>query len=122
MRCTVLIVDDNESLAENLAELLEDEGFDTRIATNGPEALELLDGLPSPRLLLTDVHMPGMNGVELLKKASSEHGLRAIVITAYAHDDLLAEAERGGAAAVLTKPLDLDALTRLCTDVCGCSE
>ena len=119
MSCTVLIVDDNEALAENLAEVLECEGFEVHIATSGSEGIAVMRDLPEPRLLVTDINMPGMNGVELLRKLAAERpGTRAIVITAYAHDTLLAEARRQGAAAVLTKPLDLGRLTELCGEVC----
>ena len=65
----ILVVDDNASLANTIRRCLEHEGYFVSIAKDGIAALELLEGNHFD-LLLTDVHMPGMGGVELAKSAA----------------------------------------------------
>jgi len=111
-RPQILIVDDNVDLAENLREILEDEGLGVLVADSGAAALETLASDPVD-VVLSDVRMPGMNGVEVLRHIKSRWpALPVVIMTAFATDGLLAEAEAEGALAVLGKPLDLARLTR----------
>lgn len=109
---TVLVVDDNQDLAENIAEILGLRGYAALIATSAEEALpralaEHLD------LLVTDFRLPGMSGAELVRLLREKrHDLRAVVISAYT-DDLTIAAARSAGADFLPKPVDLGALARL---------
>jgi CheY-like chemotaxis protein len=108
----VLVVDDNQDLAENIAEILGLRGYAALIATSAEEALpRALD--ESLDLLLTDFRLPGMSGAELVRRVRAERQtLRAVVMSAYT-DDLTVAAARSAGATFLPKPVDLGALSRL---------
>ena len=107
---SVLIVDDNCELAENLREILEDCGCIVDVAFNGADALRLLEHRPY-RLVLTDMRMPGMEGHEMMAAMKSRWpGLPVAVMTAFANEANLLEVRRLGALHIFAKPLDLDAL------------
>jgi DNA-binding response OmpR family regulator len=111
---TVLVVDDNQDLAENIAEILSLQGFEALIAASAEEALPkaLPDG---PTLLVTDFRLPGMTGAELVRLIRARRvGVRAIVISAYT-DDLTITAAKDAGADFLPKPVDVGALSRLLT-------
>jgi DNA-binding response OmpR family regulator len=112
----ILIVDDNRELAENLAELLEDEGHTTMTADSGERALDISGALDFD-LLLSDVRMPGINGVELVVRLRvCRPELCCLLMTAYSSEALCSEAKSAGVAAILDKPLDFDEL--LCRVSC----
>ncbi|MCA9663369.1 MAG: response regulator [Myxococcales bacterium] len=112
----ILIVDDNQELAENLAELLEDEGHTTTTADSGERAIDISGGLDFD-LLLSDVRMPGINGVELvIRLRVYRPRLCCLLMSAYSSEELRREAKSAGVAAILDKPLDLDEL--LCRVTC----
>lgn len=108
----VLVVDDDFMVAGIHAELVEEvDGF--RIvgtAVNGRQALQMVADL-APDLLLLDVHLPDMSGIEVLKRLR-ERGddVDAIVVTAERDADFVKAALRGGATQYLIKPFDLDEL------------
>lgn len=118
MTSRVLIVDDNHDLADNLAELLEEEGYTVETAYSGERALDLA-AAESFDTILTDVRMPGMSGVDLVKRLQGLNPCTSfLLMTAYSSDAVLGEALRAGVRAVLTKPVDLDLLlARLPHDV-----
>lgn len=100
-----LIVDDNRAFAENLAEILRDEGAEVTIAGDGAEALELARASRFDALL-TDMRMPLMGGAQLVHELRRvDPGAAAVVITAYVGDDDLQAARREGLLAVLPKPV-----------------
>ncbi|MCA9696298.1 MAG: response regulator, partial [Myxococcales bacterium] len=110
---TVLVIDDNEDLAENIAEILDDVGVEVRLAKSTDEALEAFDEQPWS-LVLTDVRMPGRDGLELLsiiKRRSP--GTPVLVMTGYADRHTLHRAHESGALAVVNKPIDVEALIEL---------
>lgn len=108
----VLVVDDDFMVAGIHAELVQEvDGF--RIvgtAVNGRQALQMVADL-APDLLLLDVHLPDMSGIEVLKQLR-ERGddVDAIVVTAERDADFVKAALRGGATQYLIKPFDLDEL------------
>lgn len=109
----ILVVDDNLELAENLAEILEFEGVDSRVAANGRDALALLQEMEF-NLVLTDIRMPGMNGVELLRKIHAHWpALPVVAMSAYSSDSTLDDAVSAGALDVLFKPVNCDLLIGL---------
>ena len=106
----VLVVDDELIVRDSIKEWLEDEGFQVDMAESGAEALEKLSQ-SSYSLMLLDVKMPGMDGVEVLKNAKEMHpDLDVVMMTAYATVETAVEAMKIGAMDYLMKPFDPDAL------------
>jgi DNA-binding response OmpR family regulator len=110
----VLVVDDNEDLAENIAEILSLRGYTATIATSAEEALP--KALPEgPALLVTDFRLPGMSGAELVRQVRERRqDVRAVVISAYTDDRTVAAARAAGAH-FLPKPVDFGELSRILT-------
>lgn len=104
----ILIVDDEADIAAILKLHLEDSGYATAWAGNGRSALQMLkDGGFS--LALLDVKMPGMNGVEVLKRIrEAELDLAVIMMTAHGSEDLVVECMTSGAVDYISKPFSLD--------------
>ncbi|MBP0447286.1 response regulator [Roseomonas sp. SSH11] len=105
----ILLVDDEPQVRAVLASALRDHGHQVDEAQDGAAALLQLDGCD---LLVTDLAMPGMNGLELLRRVRERHpGLPAILVTGYAGDadtEDLAEASGTGPLILLRKPIDPD--------------
>jgi DNA-binding NtrC family response regulator len=119
MPSRILIVDDDPIVSESLAEFLRAEGHNPATAASGEEALTLLAAAESTEppqpfaLVITDVAMPAMDGLELLRRISKDHpGTAAIVLTAYGTIESAVQALRHGAADYLTKPV-VDAELRM---------
>jgi CheY-like chemotaxis protein len=109
----ILITDDNRPFAENLAEILEDAGYEPTIADSGAEALKLAAATRFD-VLLSDMRMPNMGGAELVHRIRRQDpGLPAIVITAYTYDNDLTRARQEGLLAILAKPVPVPALIEL---------
>ncbi len=106
----ILVVDDEAGARTALVHLLTDEGFEVFEAADGYKALGQLKDV-SPDILLTDLKMPLMDGVTLLKKARElQPDLVSIVMTAFASVETAIEAMKAGADDYLTKPLNFDAV------------
>jgi DNA-binding NtrC family response regulator len=108
---TVLIVDDEEPLLHNLATFLGAEPGEATVltATSGEEGLAQLERHPSVSILVTDIRLPGIDGLELLRRARDlRPDLTAIVMTAFGSPEVRRESARCGAFHFLEKPLDLD--------------
>src|SRR5271169_4250500 len=121
----ILIVDDDESVRWVLKKSLEKEGFETVLAKDGSEALSRLKE-EEIAIVLMDIRMPGMGGLEALDKIQSEgKGTSVIIMTAQATMQNAIEAMRRGAFDYITKPFDLDEvniLVRKAIDVRRLSE
>jgi signal transduction histidine kinase/DNA-binding response OmpR family regulator len=101
---TILIVDDQTDSLKLAAELLNRVGFQTRSATSGEAALEVCAAC-EPDLVLMDLHMPGIGGVEAIRRLRDSGSATVIVaFTATGSDDVKATARRAGADEVLLKP------------------
>lgn len=116
-KLTVLIVEDELDIRETLSELLRMEGFSTMLASNGQDALDLLESLvESPDLIILDLMMPRMNGREFLKRRSNNPAISTIPVIAVSAGHMIYKIEH--ADAFLSKPLDFDKLMatihRLC--------
>lgn len=110
-RGRVLIVDDEANARTALAELLRDEGYIVETAADGFKALPKVEEF-APDLLLTDLKMPGLDGIELMRKAREiDPELASVVMTAHGTIDTAVGAMRQGAADYLTKPINVDELT-----------
>jgi DNA-binding NtrC family response regulator len=106
----ILIVDDEPSARTALAELLRHEDFEIETAGDGFKALGRLQE-STPDLVLTDLNMPGMDGVELLRKVKEDiPELPVVLMTAFAGVETAVSAMRDGAEDYLTKPLNTDEL------------
>ena len=104
----ILVVDDELIVRESLQDWLEDEDFTVDMAASGPEALDLLSK-QSYQLMLTDIKMPGMDGVELLQKAKEDFpDLCVVMMTAYGKFDHAVEATKSGCYQFVGKPFQLD--------------
>jgi CheY-like chemotaxis protein len=110
---SILVVDDNPSMASALADVLDVKGFEVHAAYSGAEALEILQAHPVD-ILLTDVIMPDMDGVTLYRATRKTHPrLTTILMTAYAADDLIQKGMAEGIKTVLSKPVDINFLLTL---------
>jgi two-component system response regulator HydG len=106
----ILVADDEPSSRSGLSTLLRQEGFDVTVAEDGYKALARVEET-APDVLLTDLKMPGLDGIELLRKARALYPeLIVILMTAFAGVETAVEAMREGAEDYLTKPLQIDEL------------
>ena len=107
---SILIVDDEPSILQSLSGLLSDEGFEISTAANGYEALKIVD-TESPDLVLLDIWMPGIDGIETLKRIKEKRpDLEIIMLTGHATVKSGIEAMKFGAEDFLEKPVDLNEL------------
>jgi len=106
----LLVVDDERSMRELLSIVLRREGYDVTLAENGRRAIELLERGRFD-LLVSDIKMPDMTGVDVLRAAKRiDPDILGIMITAFASADTAIEAMRLGAHDYLSKPFDVDEL------------
>ena len=116
---TILIVDDEPSQRELLGGFIATLGFRTQEAASAEEALDLVRRDP-PDMVLLDVRMPGMSGIEALGEIRKTAGdLPVLLITAHADLRQAVEAVKGGADDYLAKPVDLDELEAAISDAIG---
>lgn len=105
---SVLIVDDEPSILHSLSGLLADEGFEVLTASNGYEALKVLNEA-SPDLVLLDIWMPGIDGIETLKEIKKDNPfIQVVIITGHGTIETAVEATKLGAFGFIEKPLSID--------------
>lgn len=105
---SVLIVDDEPSILQSLGGLLSDEGFDVLTASNGYEALKIIS-TSAPDLVLLDIWMPGIDGIETLKEIKKDNPyIQVVIITGHGTIDTAVEATKLGAFGFIEKPLSID--------------
>lgn len=112
----VLVVEDDRDIRESLKLVLEMEGFHVSAATNGREALDMLERLDRPCVILLDLMMPVMNGWEFLQHMQSDTVIATIPVVVVS-----AIAERARArpiAAYVKKPVDINVLIQLVERYC----
>ncbi len=115
----VLIVDDELRYRELYMQILGAAGFSTQAAASAEEALSILRR-SVPSIVVSDVRMPGANGIDFLRQARREHpGLPFLLVTAYADVRDAVNAMRFGAVDYLSKPVDLDELLAAVRDGAG---
>ncbi|MBZ5582496.1 MAG: sigma-54 dependent transcriptional regulator [Acidobacteriia bacterium] len=111
----ILIVDDDESLRWVTQAQLQQSGYEVSAAADGASALETIRQAP-PDLVITDLRMPGMSGLELLKKIRADYPeILVIMVTAFGTVENAVEAMKAGAYDYVTKPVNMDEL-RLTVD------
>jgi two-component system, chemotaxis family, chemotaxis protein CheY len=112
----ILIVEDDVDSREMLAFLLSDKGFSVRCAIDGRGALQLIEEEP-PQLIITDISMPVMDGIEMIERLREHPEWKAIpvlVMSAF-RSDIVNNAMQAGANAATVKPLEVDKLFELIT-------
>lgn len=118
---TILVVDDSESIREVVGFELERNGYNVMKASDGEKALKHFDGKHID-LLLTDLHMPNMNGLELIRKIrdlNSYKHLPILFLTTETQQPIIKEAKRSGATGWITKPFNSEKLIRTVKKVIG---
>ena len=107
---SMLVVDDDESLRRVTQLQLEEAGYQVRTASNGAEALALIEE-DTPALVITDLKMPGLSGLEVLKRIRDSHPeITVVMITAFGTVQTAVEAMKAGAYDYITKPIDYEEL------------
>ncbi|MDY6973746.1 MAG: sigma-54 dependent transcriptional regulator [Thermodesulfobacteriota bacterium] len=110
MARTILIVDDEASILQSLEGILSDEGFDVVTALSGPAALEKIEEL-IPDLVLLDIWMPGMDGIETLIKIKELYpNLQVVMISGHGNIETSVKATKLGAYDFIEKPLSIEKL------------
>ncbi|MDQ3000691.1 MAG: sigma-54 dependent transcriptional regulator [Fibrobacterota bacterium] len=110
----ILVVDDEPKLRALLSMALSAEGMDVVEAESAEAALHALGRGDGFSTMITDVRMPGMSGLDLVKRARQEHpGMECIVMTAYGDGGTGVEAMRNGALEYVTKPFEMDEMLLL---------
>jgi DNA-binding response OmpR family regulator len=108
----LLIIDDDAEFRKNVGDCLAREGYEIIAASSGEEALEEIRS-KRPQLILLDVSMPGMDGIETLKEIKQiDQGAFVTIITGLRDEDVTRKALKLGAANVLHKPFNMDFLKR----------
>lgn len=114
---SILIVEDEKDIRDSLKMILELEGYSVFTAENGKEGLKILKGLDRPCLILLDLLMPVMNGMEFLEAKKHEDAIAQIpvcVVSGVASDPHLKNT-----AGFIKKPIDLEILLKFIKNYCG---
>jgi DNA-binding NtrC family response regulator len=113
----ILVVDDEENARIALSKILSREGYAVASAANGYEALNYLRG-KEVDLVITDINMPEMNGMEFLRELGKVHpAVNVIMITAYGEVESYIEAMDLGVFEYINKPVKIDELKKIITKV-----
>jgi two-component system nitrogen regulation response regulator GlnG len=103
----ILLVDDDRKVLETLSSTLAGHGHRLRTASDGQEALRLM-GEETPDLVISDIEMPGMDGIAFMREAQARYPKTPVVLMTASRDlDRAIAAFRGGAFDFLKKPIDL---------------
>lgn len=106
----ILVIDDEQIIRERLKKLLELDGYEAHIAENGPKGLEIFK-VQKPEIVLVDIKMPGMDGIEVLNEIKKiQNQTEVIIITGHGGIETAIEALRKGAFDYITKPIEYDEL------------
>lgn len=104
---TVLVVDDEPHIGRIIRTRLEQDGLRVHVAENGPDALSVLSADPAIALIVLDLMLPGMSGIDILRTLRGDrrwNALPCIVLTAAGQDAQLREVEALGVSEIMTKP------------------
>ena len=105
-KSTVLVIDDEESMREGCRQILDEQGYRAEVASDGRQGLRLIKQF-RPSVVLVDLRLPGMNGVEVLKRIREiDPSIVPIIIIGYGAIDSSVETMKLGAFDYLLKPFD----------------
>jgi two-component system, OmpR family, response regulator CpxR len=108
----VLLVDDEREFVQTLSERLQMRSYGSAVAYGGEEALSVIDE-DEPEVMVLDLKMPGVDGLEVLRRVKRDHpDVEVIVLTGHGSKEIESRCLEMGACAYLEKPVDLDTLTR----------
>lgn len=109
----LLIADDDQDFRESLGEVFTRRGYATRLAADGLEALQIIQDSPGLHLILLDVHMPRLTGLETLQRLRVERSLATpcILMSAQMDECIVRQAKQLQISSLLNKPFSLKALT-----------
>ena len=108
----ILIVDDEKNIVSSLKGILADEGYDISVADDGLDALDIIQSDP-PDLLLLDIWLPGMDGIEVLKTVKTYHpNIEVLIMSGHGTIDTAVKATKLGAYDFIEKPFSMDLLTQ----------
>jgi len=108
----LLVVDDDEEICDFLKTFFEEREFEVQTANSGIQALDSVQAV-NPQVVLLDVHMPGMDGMSVLRQIKLRFPLvKVIMVTAIETQEKIEEAMRLGADNYITKPLSLEYLEK----------
>lgn len=114
---TILVVDDQVGVRILLAEALRETNFTVETAASGPEALRLMEKM-KPDLILLDMLMPGLNGIEVLREMKDRgFNYTVLMMTALNDQEKIVQAQRLGVSYFLPKPFDLEEMHRLVAQI-----
>lgn len=114
---SILVVDDQMGVRRLLFEAFKEDGYNVRLAASGFEAISQVNSDP-PKLILMDMKMPGMNGLEALREIKRLNpDISVIMMTAYGELEIVAEAMKLGVKEYITKPFDINELRDLVSQV-----
>jgi len=112
----ILLVDDEEEFVTTLAERLELRGFRAQAVTDGESALHIIESDP-PQVIILDVMMPGMGGLEVLKRIKTQHPqIHVILLTGHGSTKEGIEGMQRGAFDYLMKPINIEELIKKMQD------
>lgn len=103
----ILLVDDSSTMLMTMETIIKNAGFSTKTANNANQALQIADSF-KPDLVITDLNMPGMNGIELIRELKKKPALRfkpMLMLTTESRNDRRQEAKAAGATGWLVKPV-----------------
>lgn len=111
----VLVVDDESAMRNLTAEVVERRGHQVKKAPDGAWALRILAECPEIQLVIMDIQMPRMNGLETLKaiRAGRNPGLPVVLLTGQKHDEAVVEGYTAGADYYVTKPVKPDRVLKI---------
>lgn len=119
---TIIIVDDEEDLRENLKDLLEFKGYNVIDFTNGEDFLKVFDSIQA-HLVLLDIQLPGIDGIGILKEVKKRKpDLPVVMVSASSARGVLAEAMEQGAECTILKPYESGEILEMvekCVDKTG---
>jgi len=118
----ILIVDDEENVSKLLYKVLKKEGYVVLTASCGVKAMDIIDNNDID-IVITDIKMPEMDGIELLKNIKSiDSSIDVVLITAFASIETAIEALRLGAKNYIIKPFNIDEITKCVKDIVKCRD
>lgn len=116
MASTIFIIDDSATILMSMEAILHKAGFTVAKAASGEDAVTKLQGGLKPNLIITDIHMPGMNGIELIRKVRVMSGFQFVPILVVSTESQQAKRDEARAAKAtgwLVKPVQPDDLLKV---------
>lgn len=105
----ILIVDDEEVIRDSLSRLLRQKGYICHIASLAEEAIEMIENIPKIGIVISDIQMPGMTGIQLLKQIKKQYAsVSVLMLTGHADVESAIDAVNYGAYAFFRKPIDIN--------------